>query len=168
MTPTRFLATAALAFAPALIAGQSQNAAVQPPQGGLDPATLVRPLGDSWPTYSGDYTGRRYSSLTQVNQSTVKNLTLAWMSRVTGGPGPVGSAAGGRGTAAAPTIVGGVGTAEYQGAGIKGAILQVDGVLYVSAPDNVWAIDARDGHEIWHFFWKTRGGTHIGSRGLGM
>ena len=168
MTLKKFLATAALALAPALIFGQSQTLPVQPAQGGLDPATLVRPLGDSWPTYSGDYTGRRYSSLTQVNQSTVKNLTLAWMSRVTGGPGPVGGAAAGRGTGAAPTIVGGVGTAEYQGAGIKGAILQVDGVLYVSAPDNVWAIDARDGHEIWHFFWKTRGGTHIGSRGLGM
>jgi alcohol dehydrogenase (cytochrome c) len=37
-------------------------------QGGLDPAALLKPLGDSWPTYSGDYTGRRYSSLTQINQ----------------------------------------------------------------------------------------------------
>jgi len=27
-------------------------------QGGLDPATLLKPLSDSWPTYSGDYTGR--------------------------------------------------------------------------------------------------------------
>src|SRR6185369_13488553 len=85
MTLKKFLATAALALAPALIFGQSQTPPVQPAQGGLDPATLVRPLGDSWPTYSGDYTGRRYSSLTQVNQSTVKNLTLAWIARVTGG-----------------------------------------------------------------------------------
>ena len=37
-----------------------------------------KPLADSWPTYSGDYTGRRYSALTQINQTTVKNLTLAW------------------------------------------------------------------------------------------
>ena len=43
------------------------------------PAELLKPLGDSWPTYSGDYTGRRYSALTQVNQSHVKNLTLAWV-----------------------------------------------------------------------------------------
>ena len=35
-------------------------------------------------------------------------------------------------------------------------------------PDNAWALDARDGHEIWHYFWKTRGGTHIANRGLGM
>ena len=51
---------------------------------------------------------------------------------------------------------------------MKGAILQVDGILYVTAPDNVWALDARDGREIWHYFWKTRGGTHIGNRGAAM
>ena len=35
-------------------------------------------------------------------------------------------------------------------------------------PDNAWAVDARDGRELWHYFWKTKGGTHIGNRGLGM
>ncbi len=35
-------------------------------------------------------------------------------------------------------------------------------------PDNAWALDARDGHELWHYYWKTRGGTHIANRGLGM
>ena len=44
----------------------------------------------------------------------------------------------------------------------------VDGTLYVSTPDNAWAIDARDGRELWHYYWKTRGGTHIANRGLGM
>ena len=48
---------------------------------GLDPADLLKPLADSWPSYSGDYTGRRYSALTQVNQANVKNLTLAWTAR---------------------------------------------------------------------------------------
>jgi alcohol dehydrogenase (cytochrome c) len=68
-------------------------------------------------------------------------------------------------------ITGGEGTGEFAAAAsasIKGAILEVDGILYVSAPDNAWAIDARDGREIWHYYWKTRGGTHIGNRGLGM
>ncbi len=41
-------------------------------------------------------------------------------------------------------------------------------MLYVSTPDNAWAVDARDGHELWHYFWKTKGGTHIGNRGLAM
>ena len=44
----------------------------------------------------------------------------------------------------------------------------VDGTLYVTTPDNAWAIDARDGRELWHYFWKTRGGTHIANRGFGM
>ena len=54
------------------------------------------------------------------------------------------------------------------GANIKGSILQVNDVLYVTAPDNVWAVDARDGRTIWHYFWKTRGGIHIGNRGVGI
>ena len=45
---------------------------------------------------------------------------------------------------------------------------QVDGVLYVTAPDNVWAIDARDGRLLWQYFWKTKGGTHIGNRGAAL
>jgi alcohol dehydrogenase (cytochrome c) len=138
--------------------------------GGLDPANILKPLGDSWSTYSGDYSGKRYSTLTQINQATVKNLTLAWTTRLTAGSG--GGGGGGRGGGGgAAVIVGGEGTGDFgagQAANIKGAILQVNGILYVSVPDNAWAIDARDGREIWHYHWKTRGGTHIGNRGLGM
>jgi len=126
----------------------------------LDPSLILKPLSDSWPTYSGDYSGKRYSALTAVSQSNVKNLTLAWVGRVTGGPGNSGGV---------QTSVGGVGSGEAAGGvTIKGSILQVDGILYVSAPDNAWAVDARDGHALWHYFWRTRGGTHIGNRGLGM
>jgi alcohol dehydrogenase (cytochrome c) len=131
---------------------------------GVDAATLLKPLGDSWPTYSGDYSGRRYSSLTQLNQTNVKNLTLAWVSRFAAGPG-----SGGRG--AGQIVTGGEGTGELAAGGgtnIKGSILEVDGVLYVSTPDNAWAVDARDGRELWHYFWKTRGATHIGNRGIGI
>ncbi len=49
-----------------------------------------------------------------------------------------------------------------------GGILMVDGILYMSAPDNAWAVDARDGTVLWHYYWKTRGGTHTGNRGMGM
>ena len=44
----------------------------------------------------------------------------------------------------------------------------VNGVLYVTSPDNGWALDARDGREMWHYFWRTRGGTPIGNRGFGL
>jgi alcohol dehydrogenase (cytochrome c) len=134
---------------------------------GLDPADILKPLKDSWPTYNGDYTGRRYSTLTEVNQATVKNLTLSWFHKITPGSGTGG---GGRGGGAG-MIVGGEGTGEFNAGGgetIKGSVLMVDGTIYISTPDNAWAIDARDGRELWHYYWKTRGGTHIANRGMGM
>jgi len=142
------------------------------PGGGLDPADIQKRLAESWPTYSGDYSGKRFSSLAQINQTNVKGLALAWTSRLSAGAGGGGGGGfGGRGGGGAPVIVGGEGTGELGGgmnATVRGAVLQVNGILYASAPDNAWAVDARDGREIWHYFWKTKGGTHIGNRGLGM
>jgi alcohol dehydrogenase (cytochrome c) len=150
-------------------------------QGGLDPATILKPLAESWPTYSGDYTGKRYSSLAQINQTTVTNLGLAWLSRGFvegsgptgrgGGSGQGGPFPGGRGGGGAPLIVGGEGTGDYNAGGparISGTILMVDGILYPTSPDNLWAVDARDGTILWQYYWKTRGGTHTGHRGVGM
>jgi alcohol dehydrogenase (cytochrome c) len=132
--------------------------------GGVTPAELLKPLKDSWPTYSGDYTSKRYSALTQVNQTNVMHLTLAWSTRVT-----PGQATGNRGRSG-PVIVGGEGPGDINvgGSSIKSSALEVDGILYFTMPDNAWAVDARDGSELWHYFWKTKGGTHIGNRGLGM
>jgi alcohol dehydrogenase (cytochrome c) len=154
----KLVLTSSLCLWPAVIAAQ-----------GLNPADILKPLNEDWPTYSGDYSGKRYSKLTQINQSNVKNLTLAWTSRMTAGPGGGG---GGRGAAAVPTIIGGEGTDDAAGGGggtnIRASILEVGGILYLATPDNAWAVDARDGHILWHYFWKTKGGTHIGNRGLGM
>jgi alcohol dehydrogenase (cytochrome c) len=155
MKTTKLIITALLLLAPALLAAQRN--------GGLDPALLLKPLAGSWPTYSGDYTGRRYSALNQANRSTVKNLTLAWVVRL--------NPALTTGAGAAPVITGGVGTGEFGlngGINVKGSILQVDDILYVTAPDHVWALDARDGRTLWHYFWRTRGGTHIGNRGVAL
>ena len=60
------------------------------PAKGLDPQQIFNPPQDAWLTYSGDYSSRRYSPLTQLNQSNVKNLSLAWATHVVVGPeGPV-------------------------------------------------------------------------------
>jgi alcohol dehydrogenase (cytochrome c) len=161
---------AALLLLPALLIAQSR---------GLDPASLLRPSTDSWPTYSGDLTGRRYSGLKQINKSNVKNLSLAWVARGftegTGASGRSGQGSGGRGGpgggAAYPFIVSGLGSGEYNSGGppsFRGSIVMVDGVLYPTSPDNVWAVDARDGSILWQYYWKTRGGTHTGHRGVGM
>ena len=168
--PPELIVVASLVIAIA-IAVPVTTAGQQP--GGVDPASLLRPLEESWPTYSGDYTGRRYSRLKQVTKDTVSGLTLAWTVQVDGAlpPGIGGRGTGGRGGGAARVVtVGGVGTGEFPIGGVRvtGAILQVDGVLYVTSPDRVWALDARDGRELWHYFWKTRGGTHIGNRGVAL
>ena len=140
--------------------------------GGIAPEELMKPLGASWPTYNGDYTGRRFSSLKEINTATVKNLSLAWSIRLTPGmPAPGGG--GGRRGPAQPQVkltVGGEGTGDLNvgGGSIKASVLAVDGTLYFTMPDNAWAVDARDGRELWHYYWKTRGGTHIGNRGLAM
>jgi alcohol dehydrogenase (cytochrome c) len=63
----------------AALAGQSAR--------GLDPAKLLAPGTDSWPTYNGDYSGRRFSTLDKINASNVDALTLAWTFRLNAGPG---------------------------------------------------------------------------------
>lgn len=163
----RLLLTVTLATAAVALGRAAQSGA---PGGGLLPADLLKPLADSWPTYSGDYSGRRYSALTQINQGNVTRLTLAWISRLNAGPGPATPPpAPAFGPRPSITHVGGVGDNEFVGGtSVKGAVLAVNGVLYVTSPDNVWALDANDGRELWHFFWRTRGGTHIGNRGAAI
>ena len=44
----------------------------------------------------------------------------------------------------------------------------VNGVLYFTVPDHVWAVDARTGRELWHYQWQTTGGNHLGNRGVAI
>jgi acido-empty-quinoprotein group A len=112
---------------------------------GLDPASMLAPMGESWPTYHGDYSGKHFSTLKQVTVANVKNLSLAWVFRTTG-------STQGAGAAPAPTI--------------KAIPLMVNGVLYVSTPNHVFAVDAQTGEQIWHYVWP--GSNAIGNRGVGM
>ena len=104
----------------------------------LDAAELLNPPPDSWPGYHGDYSGRRHSRLAQITPQNVGNLGLAWVFQTN------------------------------QTAQIKSSPLLVDGVIYFTMPDNVWAVDARSGHMIWHYTYPPNRGVHIGHRGVGM
>src|SRR4051812_30890988 len=143
---TKILLITSLLFTPAFVFGQ----------GGLDPADTLKPLKDMWTSYSGDLTGKRFSALKNVNTNTVKNLGLKWVnSGITTGCGPTGVdtsgaggfAGGGRGRGGgggtpAPIIVGGLGNGDANNCGparLGGGILVVDGIIYASSPDNVWA-----------------------------
>jgi alcohol dehydrogenase (cytochrome c) len=142
---------------------------------GLNPASLLKPAVNCWPTYAGDYSQRRYSPLAQLNVSNIHALTLAWVGPLTAGPGTGGQGLGFFGGPAVQTSMGGVAAEPVTIPGsssgsprLAGSILQVNGVLYVSSPYNAWALDALDGRILWHYWWKSRGGAHIGNRGMAM
>jgi len=154
-------------------------------QGGpLDPAELIKPLSDNWTSYSGDYSGKRYSLLKQVNVDTVKHLSLEWYNTsVTSGCGATGAApapqagggfggrGGGGGGATAPIIVGGLGDGganQCNSSRFEGGVLIVNGIIYASQPNNVFAVDAHDGQLLWHYYWKVRPGHGLANRGLAM
>jgi alcohol dehydrogenase (cytochrome c) len=105
--------------------------------------SLAQPPTSSWPTYHGDYSGRRFSPLTRINDTNVPALSLAWVYRANAGRTPGGDT-------------------------IKSTPLQVNGVLYVTVPDHVWAIDARSGRELWHFLWPSRGRNYLANRGVAV
>jgi alcohol dehydrogenase (cytochrome c) len=128
---------------------------------GLDPALLRKPATDSWPTYNGDYSGRRFSVLDQINRSNVNELTLAWTAPLT--ENTTGNV-GGEHKDGEPYYWGG----PSAQARIAASPLMVNGVIYLSAPDHAWAIDAYTGREIWQYHWNTLGGIHIGNRGMAM
>jgi acido-empty-quinoprotein group A len=129
-------------------------------QGG-DPARAGKSAVNDWPTHYGDYSGRRYSPIAQITPANVKRLSLAWVYRASG---QETMNAGGEHQPGDPYYWGGPSASVT----IKATPLMVDGVLYLAAPDHAYAVDARTGKEIWHYFWRTRGGIHIGNRGVGM
>jgi len=109
---------------------------------GLDPQALLHQPPSAWPTYNGDYSGRRFSPLKQINSANVQHLSLAWATRVT--------------------------SSSSNGITIKSTPLLVNDVLYFTAPNNVWAADVRTGRELWHYTYPPNTGSTIGNRGLGM
>ena len=119
---------------------------------GLNPSSLKTFDGSdgswprSWPTYNGDYSGRRFSPLKQITTANAGALQLAWVSH------PVGKNDKGVAFASAS----------------KATPIEVNGVIYFSAPDVAWAIDARTGHEIWNYVYPPNNGHRNGSRGVAM
>src|SRR5688572_12204019 len=78
-----------------------------------------------WLTFSGDYSGQRHSPLRQITPRNVRRLSPQWTFQS-------GTYARGRGFETTP--------------------LALDGVLYVTGPNNyAWAIDARTGRPFWEY-----------------
>lgn len=93
---------------------------------------------DSWLTYHGDYTGQRHSPLAQITPDNVGHLERVW--RFETGQSQV----------------------------IKASPILLNGVLYLTTPDNLWAVDARTGQERWHYQHPPNNAFHIGHRGAAI
>ena len=100
-----------------------------------------------WLTYSGDYSGRRHSPLTQITPDNIGDLRSIW------------------------TFQSGTTT---RGRGWEGTPLLDDGVLYVTGSNNyAWALDARTGRPFWEYRRNlpddlTYGASAPVNRGFGM
>src|ERR1700674_1114500 len=80
--------------------------------------------GKNWLMYGRDYSNQRWSPLTQVNSTTVRNLRVSWMYQT--GISRLGS--------------------------FETTPVVVNGIMYVTTPYNTaMAVDARTGKEIWRY-----------------
>src|SRR5947208_2780324 len=78
-----------------------------------------RTLAANWVTYNGDYSGRRYSSLSQINTNNVAQLRAEW----------VFHSANSDRLEVTPVVV--------------------NGIMFATAANDTYALDARSGHMIW-------------------
>lgn len=109
---------------------------------GTMPVLKPREVADGWnegdwPTYNGDVGGNRHSPLRHIQPATVSGMRLKWLF-------PVGNA---RNLRTTPVVVG--------------------GVMYVTAPNEVYALDAARGRQIWHYARPRTSGV-IGDAGAGV
>jgi alcohol dehydrogenase (cytochrome c) len=120
---------AAVATLPASSRAQTADGprATAAPESGVTESHLLEGLADPtrWLTFSGDYSGRRHSPLTQITPRNVRRLAPVWTFQS-------GTLARGRGFETTPLLL--------------------DGVLYVTGPNNhAWALDARTGRAFWTY-----------------
>jgi alcohol dehydrogenase (cytochrome c) len=88
----------------------------------VQPEQLVaKPVGANWLSYNGDYTGRRYSSLDQINVKNVGQMRAQWVFH-------------------APNSD----TLEV-------TPVTVDGLMLVTSANDAFALDGQTGRVIWHY-----------------
>src|SRR5246127_5786261 len=88
----------------------------------VQPADLTaQPAGENWLSYHGDYTGRRFSGLAEITPANVSQLKAQW----------VFHARDVSDLEVTPVVAG--------------------GIMFVTAANDAYALDARTGRTIWHY-----------------
>lgn len=104
---------------------------------GVDFARILNPRPGDWVTYNGKLSANRYSDLAQINTGNVKNLSVKWTFSI-----PLWSQL-------LPD------TPYYRENmryfGLEVVPIVADGVMYVTGPNQAFALDALTGHEMWHY-----------------
>jgi alcohol dehydrogenase (cytochrome c) len=84
---------------------------------------VVQPPAANWISYNGDYSGRRYSSLAEINPGNLAGLRAEWVFHA------------------------------RDSKRLEVTPLVVDGMMLVTASNDAFALDARTGRMVWHHSW---------------
>jgi alcohol dehydrogenase (cytochrome c) len=103
------------------LSGQDRDPSLARAPGVKASQLLSRTIKDDWPSYNGDYTGRRFSSLTQITPQNVRHLQAQWVF-------------------------------HSRNAGILEVTpVVVNGIMYVTASNDAYALNAQTGQVLWHY-----------------
>ncbi|MGC1162266.1 MAG: PQQ-dependent dehydrogenase, methanol/ethanol family [Candidatus Sulfotelmatobacter sp.] len=84
---------------------------------------LVQPAAANWISYNGDYSGRRYSSLAEINPGNLAGLRAEWVFHA------------------------------RDSKRLEVTPLVVNGMMFATASNDAFALDARTGRVVWHHSW---------------
>ena len=119
---------------------------------GVDFERILHPRKGDWLTYNGTLDANRYSELTQIETSNVSQLRPEWIFTVPLWKNLVPDT---------PYFV-----QNYDYFGLEATPLVADGVMYITGPSSVYALDALSGREIWEYRRK-RSPDVVGDAALG-
>jgi PQQ-dependent dehydrogenase (methanol/ethanol family) len=108
-----------------------------PTEGRIDFSRILHPKPGDWPTYNGNLNGNRYSDLKQINSANVSKLGLKWTFSI-----PLWS----QFLPDTPYY-----RENMRYFGLETVPIVVDGIMYVTGPNQAYALDARTGLQIWHY-----------------
>jgi alcohol dehydrogenase (cytochrome c) len=110
----------ALGLAVVLRAGQEGRRAVTADVDVAPQALAQTPPAEDWPSYNGDYSGRRYTALRQITPANVRQLRVQWVFHSTNSDS------------------------------LEVTPVVVHGVMYLTSGNDAFALDARTGRVLWH------------------